>query len=230
MEWNLILSEWPLFLEGLITTVILVTSSLVIGAIISVPLALIRASRHPILNPPVWLYTYVLRGTPLIIQTYLIYYGLAQFEAVRESFMWPFFREAFWCALLAFSLNTAAYTTEIFRGAIEATPKGELEAAKSCGMSAVLRTRRIVLPGAFRRVLPTYSNEVIFMLHSSVIASTITLIDILGAGRTLNGKYYLAYEGFITAALIYMVLVLAITQGFKLLERKYHAHLRVRNH
>jgi len=230
MEWSLILSEWPLFLEGIITTMTLVTSALLIGGLIAVPLALIRVSRHPVLNPPVWAFTYLLRGTPLIIQTYLIYYGLAQFEAVRESFMWPFFREAFWCALLAFSLNTAAYTTEIFHGAIEATPKGELEAAKSCGMSAFLRTRRIVLPGAFRRVLPAYSNEVILMLHSSVIASTITLIDILGAGRMLNGKYYLAYEGFITAAAIYMVLVFAITRVFKLLERKYHAHLRPREY
>ncbi|RUM49962.1 MAG: amino acid ABC transporter permease [Marinomonas sp.] len=228
MEWSLIFADYQLFLQGIGTTLNLVVVSLLIGGLLAIPLSLIRAYRHPILNGPVWLYTYFMRSTPLIVQTYLIYYGLAQFEVVRESMFWPFFREAYWCALLAFSLNTAAYTTEIFRGVIETTPLGEIEAAKASGMSSYQRIRRIVLPSAFRRVLPVYSNEVIFMLHSSVIASTITLVDILGAGRTLNAKYYLAYEGFISAAVLYMLGVLFISFVFKLLERKYHAHVRVR--
>ena len=171
---------------------------------------------------------YVFRGTPPLVQPYLTYYGLGQFEFVRDSMLWPFLREAWWCALIAFTLNSAAYTTEIFRGVIETTPWGEIEAAKACGMSPLTRTRRIVLPSAFRRALPVYSNEVIFMLHGSVVASTVTIVDILGAGRALNAKYYLAYEGFIAAAIIYIILVYVVSWGFKLWEKKWHAHLRPR--
>ena len=133
-----------------------------------------------------------------------------------------------WCALITFSLNTAAYTTEFLRGAIENTAKGEIEAAKACGMSRIQMMRRVVLPGAFRRALPAYSNEVIFMLHSSVVLSTITLQDILGVGRWLNGRYYLAYEGFITAMVFYMALVFLISQAFKFWEKKWLGHLRPR--
>lgn len=228
MEWGLIFEHYPLFLLGITNTLKLVLCSLLIGGLLAIPLALARAYRYPLLNGPVWLFTYVFRGTPLLIQTYLVYYGLAQFEVVRSSILWPFFSEAYWCALLVFSLNTAAYTTEILRGVITTTPPGEIEAAKACGMSPYLRVRRIVLPSAYRRALPAYSNEIIFMLHSSVIASTITLLDILGAGRTLNAKYYLAYEGYIAAAVLYMAAVMVVSCCFKLLERKYHAHLQPR--
>ncbi len=195
---------------------------------LSIPLALVRANRTPVLNEITWAYVYLFRGTPLLVQLYLIYYGLGQFEFIRESFLWPVLREAWWCTLLAFVLNTAAYTTEILRGAIEATPFGEVEAAKACGMSQSQAARRIIVPSALRRALPAYSNEIIFMLHGSVVASTVTIIDILGAGRTLNGKHYLAYEGFIAAAVLYMILVFAISRGFKLWEHKWHAHLRPR--
>mgnify|MGYP003323429825 FL=1 len=124
------------------------------------------------------------------MQTYLIYYGLAQFDFIRESFLWgPVLSKAWWCAIIAFSLNTAAYTAEFLRGAIENTPFGEIEAARACGMSRQKMMWRIILPSAIRRALPAYSNEVIFMLHSSVVLSTITLQDILGVGRWLNGRY-----------------------------------------
>jgi arginine/ornithine transport system permease protein len=160
------------------------------------------------------------------VQTYLIYYGVGQFEVIRQSFLWdPILSSAWWCALIAFTLNTAAYTTELLRGAIEDTPKGEVEAAVATGHSYRSRMRRIILPSAFRRAIPAYSNEVIFMLHGSVIASTITLQDILGVGRWLNGRYYLAYEGFITAAVLYFLIVLCITWVFRGIESRYLRHL-----
>lgn len=225
----LILDHWDRFLMGAWVTLELTFLALLIGGLISIPMAIVRAHKNPVLNPIVWCYTYFFRGTPLLVQTYLIYYGLGQFEAVRESWLWdPILSKAWWCALIAFTLNTAGYTTEIFRGAIEATPWGEVEAAKACGMSHRQSMRRIVLPSAFRRALPAYSNEVIFMLHGSVVASTITLQDILGVGRWLNGRYYLAYEGFITAAVLYMLLVFMITRGFRVWEHHWHAHLRPR--
>lgn len=228
MEFGLVFDNWKLFVEGLFNTISLTVLCLLIGGAVSVPLAALRANRHPIFNPIIWGYTYLFRGTPLLIQAFLIYYGLGQFEFVRESFLWPILREAWWCALIAFSLNSAAYTTEIFRGAIEATPFGEIEAAKATGMSTIKMYRRVIIPSALRRALPAYSNEVIFMLHGSVIASTITVIDILGAGRVVNGRHYLAYEGFISAAILYMILVYGISRGFKVWEKHWHAHLRPR--
>lgn len=228
IDFVIILQNWELFLTGIGYTILICAVSLVVGGLLSLPLAVVRAYRTPILNPIVWAYVYVFRGTPLLVQLYLIYYGLGQFEGVRESVFWPILRDPLWCTLISFVLNTAAYTTEIFRGAIEAIPFGEVEAAKACGMSSRQRTTRIVLPNALRRALPAYSNEVIFMLHGSVVASTVTIVDILGAGRTLNSKHYLAYEGFVAAAILYMILVYFITIGFKVWEKHWHAHLRPR--
>ena len=226
LDLVLIGKNFDRFLWGALVTLQLTILSLIIGGILSIPLAIIRAGNNPILNAPVWLFTYTFRGTPLLVQTYLIYYGLGQFEAVRESIFWDsILSKAWWCALIAFSLNTAAYTTELLRGAIETTNKGEVEAAKACGFGKWMRLRRIILPSAFRRALPAYSNEVIFMLHGSVVASTITIQDLLGVGRWLNGRYYLAYEGFITAAVLYFIIVLFISRGFRYWEKHWLAHL-----
>ena len=229
LELGLIFAHFDRFLLGLWTTVELTGLSLLVAGILAVPLAVVRARRIPILNPLVWSYTYLFRGTPLLVQVYLIYYGLSQFAVVRDSPLWdPILSQAWWCALIAFSLNSGAYTTELLRGAIVATPAGEVEAARACGMPTRVMLSRIVLPGAFRRVLPAYGNEVIFMLHGSAVASVITLQDILGVGRWLNGRSYLAYEGFITAAVLYMLLVFAITRGFAWWESQWLAHLRPR--
>ena len=228
VDFVIIAQHWEMFLTGVGYTLIIVVVSLVVGGALSLPLAVARAYRIPVVNQIVFCYVYVFRGTPLLVQLYLIYYGLGQFEAVRDSFLWPVLKDPLWCTLISFVLNTAAYTTEIFRGAIEAIPYGEVEAAKACGMSNWLRTTRIVLPNALRRALPAYSNEIIFMVHGSVVASTVTIVDILGAGRILNAKYYLAYEGFLAAAALYMILVLFITRGFKFWEKHWHAHLRPR--
>lgn len=214
------------FLYGAWMTLNLTFLALVTGGLLVIPMAIARASRHRVLNPVVYAYTYVFRGTPLLVQTCLINYGVGQFEVIRESWLWdPVLSSAWWCALIAFTLNTAAYSTELLRGAIADTLKGEVEAAIAAGHSYSSRIRRIILPSAFRRAIPAYSNEVIFMLHGSVVASTITLQDILGVGRWLNGRYYLAYEGFITAALLYFLIVLCITWVFRRLEARYLRHL-----
>ena len=228
VDWNLVVKNYHFYVEGIWNTINLTVLALAIGWLLSIPMAIARANRHPIFNFPVWCFTYFFRGTPLLVQAYLIYYGLGQFEGLRETFLWFFFEDAWFCALFAFVLNSAAYQAEILRGSIEATPFGEVEAAKASGMSSWKRMHRIILPGAMRRTLPMYSNEVIFMLHGSVIASTITVIDILGAGRVVNGKYYVSYEGFLSAAVLYMILVFGISKIFKLLEHKYHVHLRPR--
>lgn len=218
------------FFEGALVTLQLTFLALLVGGLIAVPLAIVRAYRKPYLNPAIRVYTYVFCGTPLLVQVYLFYFGLGQFEAVRESFLWgPILSSSWWCVMIAFTLNTAAYTTEFLRGAIETTPHGEIEAAKACGMSPVARLRLVVLPNAFRRALPAYSNEVIFTLHGSVIASTVTLQDLLGVGRWLNGRYYLAYEGFLTAMVFYMAIVFLISVAFKMAERRFLGHLRPRD-
>lgn len=228
MDFSIISDNIGLYLEGLVITIQLVALSLIIGLCLAVPLALLANSKNLLLNGPVFCYSYFFRGTPLLVQMFMLYYGAGQFELVKNSFVWPVLQEAYWCALIAFALNTAAYTTEILRGAIKATPVGEIEAAKACGMSKALLTRRIVLPSAFRRALPAYGNEVIFMLHGSSLASVITLIDITGAARIINSRYYSPYEAFITAALFYMALTFLIVFLFKRLENRWFAHLRPR--
>jgi len=227
LDFVLIFDHLDKFLAGAAVTLEITFLALLIGGAASIPLALARSSHNLWLNLPVQCYTYFFRGTPLLVQTYLIYYGLAQFDFIRSSWLWqPVLSQAYWCALIVFSLNTAGYTTELLRGAIENTPHGEIEAAKACGMNRFTMMRRILLPSAFRRVLPAYSNEVIFMLHGSVVLSTITLQDILGAGRWLNGRYYVAYEGFVTAMIFYMILVFFISWAFKYWEKRWLAHLQ----
>ena len=226
MDFSIVAANAGLFLEGVWTTVWMVTCALVLGLLLSVPLAVLRASPNRLVSGPGFAYTYFFRGTPLLVQLFMIYYGLGQFPAVQQSIFWPLLREAWFCALLAFTLNTAAYTTEILRGAIEVTPAGEIEAAKAAGMSRFLMLRRIVLPSAFRRALPAYGNEVIFMLHGSAVASVVTIIDITGAARLVQSRAYAPYEAFITAGMLYLVLTFALVWLFRALEHRMHAHLR----
>lgn len=227
LDFMLVWDHIDRFIAGAYLTLEITFLALLIGGLLAIPLAIIRADQQHWLNKPVYAFTYVFRGSPLLVQTYLIYYGLPQFEVVRESFLWePVLSSPWWCGLIAFSLNSLAYTTEFLRGAIVNTNHGEIEAAKAVGMTKTQIQRVVVLPSAFRRALPAYSNEVIFTLHGSVVLSTITLQDILGAGRWLNGRYYLAYEGFITAMCFYIALVFLITLGFKFMERRWLPHLR----
>ncbi len=226
--FELMVDSVPQLLGGAVLTLELVGLALLVGMVLAVPLALMRTARSPLLWMPVYGYIFYFRGTPLLVQIFLTYYGLGQFESVRESFIWPIFREAYWCAIIAFSLNTAAYTAEIFRGAIQAVPSGEVEAARAVGMSRSLQLRRIVLPRAFRLALTAYSNEVILMLKGSALASTITLLDITGVARTIVSNTFAPYEIYITAGLIYLIMTFAITRVFHFLERRLNPHLRPR--
>ena len=212
--------------DGFVTTVQLVFLSLVIGLIIALPLGILRTSKNPFINWPIWAYVYFFRGTPLLVQLYLIYYGTAQIKGIQDTIFWNILSEAFYPCLIAFVLNTAAYTTEIIRGAIEATPKGEVEAAKAYGMSAALRMRRIILPGALRRGLPAYANEVIFMLHASSIASVVTIVDLTGAARDIYARYYAPFEAFLFVAAIYLCLTFTLIYMFRKIETRIMAHTR----
>lgn len=227
-DYNVILQNLPLYFGGVLVTLKILLISLACGLALAIPLGLMRVSKSPLVNFPAWLYTYVIRGTPMLVQLFLIYYGLAQFEAVRESFLWPYFSSATFCACLAFAINTSAYSAEILAGSLKATPHGEIEAARAVGMSRFTLYRRILLPSALRRALPQYSNEVIMMLHTTSLASIVTLIDITGAARTVSSRYYMPFEAFITAGLFYLVLTFILVRLFKLAEGRWLAHLAPR--
>ncbi|MBU1564135.1 MAG: ABC transporter permease [Proteobacteria bacterium] len=225
MDFAIIASNIDIYLEGLKNTLILVSISLIFGLVMAIPLAVLRTSGNLYVQAPIRAFVYFFRGTPLLVQMFLVYYGFGQFEAMRESVLWPLFREAYFCALFTFALNTCAYTTEIIRGSIVATPHGEIEAARAAGMSTFLMLRRIVLPSAFRRALPAYSNEIIFMLHGSSLASVITIIDITGAARIVNSRYYSPWEAFLTAAVFYMAITFTIVFFVRKLEKLWQRHL-----
>ena len=227
-DYNVILENLPLYFGGVLVTLKILLISLACGLALAIPLGLMRVSKSAFINFPAWLYTYVIRGTPMLVQLFLIYYGLAQFETVRESVLWPYFSSATFCACLAFAINTSAYSAEILAGSLKATPHGEIEAAKAMGMSRFKLYRRILLPSALRRALPQYSNEVIMMLHTTSLASIVTLIDITGAARTVSSQYYLPFEAFITAGLFYLCLTFILVRLFKLAERRWLAYLAPR--
>lgn len=226
IDFSIIAETWPQFLKGLQVTLLLLVIACGSGFVLSVPLAVARVSPRRWLSGPVWLFTYVLRGTPLLVQMFMVYHGLAQFEAFRESFAWVAFKNPWFCAWLVFTLNTTAYTTEIFAGALRATPSGELEAARSLGMTEGAIYRRILLPGALRRALPQYGNEVVLMMHATAIASTVTLVEVTRVARDIYYNHLSATESFGVAALIYFVLTFSLAGLFKLIERRYLRHLR----
>jgi arginine/ornithine transport system permease protein len=161
----------------------------------------------------------------MLVQLFLVYYGLAEMDSVRQSWAWPFLRDAYACSLLTITLNTAAYTTEIVAGQIRATNWGEVEAAKSMGMSKWLLLRRIVLPSALRRALPAYSNEVVMLLHGTSIVSLVTLADLTGVARQIYSETYSPFEPFVIAGAIYLALTYGLAGIFKKMERRWLAHL-----
>lgn len=226
MDWKIILDSLPLYVGGIRTTLVLLVISLASSFLLAIPLAIARVSANQWISKPVWLYTYVLRGTPLLVQLFIIYHGLAQFEAVRESMAWVLLKNAWFCAWLAFTLNSTAYTTEIFAGALKATTVGEIEAARSYGLGGFKLYSRILLPSALRRALPQYSNEVVGLMHATAIASTVTLVDITRVARDVNANHLLVTESFGVAAVIYFLLTFTLVGIFKLLERRFLRHLR----
>ena len=228
MDFNVILENIPLYIEGLWVTVQLVVLSLILGLALAVPLALVATSRRRFIAFWPRAYIYFFRGTPLLVQMFMIYHGTAQFEWLKDSALWVVFKEAYWCALIAFALNTAAYTSEMLRGAIAQTPFGEVEAARAYGMSKATRFRRIILPSAMRRALPSYGNEVIFMLHGSALAGVITIVDLFGAAKIVNSRHFVPFESFIAAGLFYLCLTFLIVWIFRVAETHWQAYMRPR--
>ena len=189
-------------------------------------MALLRLSKYPFLNFFAKTYVFYFRGTPLLVQIFLIYYGIAQFESVRESFVWIFFKEAYWCGILALTLNTCAYSSEIIRGGIQSVPYGQIESARSTGMSRFLLYRRIILPIAFRQALPAYGNEMILMVKATSLVSTITIMDITGIARLVIAKTWSPVEIFIVAGLIYLTINFIVTRLVSFCEFKLTPYLR----
>lgn len=237
MNWAVIFEpqNLALFGTGIMTTLGLLFSSLAIGAVLALCFALMLTGPWMLLRWVVSAYTYVIRGTPLLIQVYLIYYGLGQLEWIQARWddVWPWthFKEPFFCALLAFSLNTAGYTAEMLAGAIRETPAGEIEAAQAYGMSRVQVMVRLVLPSAMRRTLPAYSNEVVMMLQSTSLASAVpSLLDVTGAASRIYSDYYLPFEAYLAAAAIYLVATFVLIGFFKYGESRLLAYLAPRKH
>jgi arginine/ornithine transport system permease protein len=226
-------STLQLFASGMLTTVWLLLTCLLIGGVLAVLFALALTSRMAWLRWLVGSYTYVIRGTPLLIQIYLIYYGVAQLDWVQarwnDVWPWTYFQNAFFCALLAFSLNTSAYTAELLAGAIRETHPGEVEAAQAMGMTPWQIKRRIVLPGAMRRALPAYGNEVVQMLHSTSLASTVPgLMDMTAVASRIYVDFYLPFEAYLFAAALYLVITFTMVGLFKWAEQRFLAHLSPR--
>ncbi len=224
---DIVIESLPRLMSGAWITIQLTSISVAIGLVLAVPLALLRLARSRILSWPVYGFIFYFRGTPFLVQIFLIYYGSGQFrEALDALGLWFFFREAYYCAILTLTLNTAAYTAEILRGAIQAVPWGEIEAAKAVGMSKVQRYRRIILPKAFRLAWPAYTNEVVFLLQVTSLVSIITVMDITGVARVVASRSFAFYEMYIAAALLYLVLVYGLLFVFKRIENKISAHLK----
>jgi arginine/ornithine transport system permease protein len=219
--WSTIAENLPLYLSGAWVSLQLLAISLACGLVIAIPLGVLRAMQNPWVWRPVWVYTYVFRGTPMLVQLFLIYYGLGQFEAVRESFAWAWLQNAWFCACLAFVLNTAAYTTEIIAGAIRSLPNGEVEAAKAYGMSRFTMLRRIVLPAALRRALPAYGNEAIFMLHGTSLAMLVTIADLTGVAKRIYAVHYIPFEAYLTAGAFYLVMTMSLVALFRWAENRF---------
>ncbi len=218
-----------LYLRGLWLTIKLLCCCIAISFVVAIPLAVARNSSNQWLRYPVQAYSYVIRGTPLLLQLYLIYFGLSQFESIRNSAAWFALSNPLFCTLLAFIINETAYAAEIFAGAMRHLPVGQMEAGTSYGMSKATLLRRIVLPAALRHSLPSYSNEVIIMLHSTSLAATVTLMDLTGAANDVYSTLYLPFEAFMVAAVFYLLLTLCIVGVFRAAERRFLAHQRPLN-
>lgn len=225
LNYGVIFAQFGKLLGGTAMTIQLVASSVIVGFFVALPTALARVSPNPWLRYPAYGFIFFFRGTPLLVQVFFIYYGLAQLDFVRESFLWEVFKDAYWCALIAFTLNTGAYSAEILRGAIQAVPHTEIEAARAIGMSKALAYRRVILPRAFRIGLPAYGNEIILMVKGSALASTITLLDLTGMARTIIARTYTPVEIFLAAGVIYIVLTFAFIQTWTHIERRANRYL-----
>lgn len=226
MDLHFLLDTLRVLLPGVPLTLALAASSVLLGALLALPLALMRMSRLRLLS---WIargYLFAFRSTPLLVQIFLIYYGLGQFREVRTSMLWPVLRDPYWCAIIALTLNTAAYSSEIIRGGILAVPYGQVEAARAAGMSRLRALRRIIVPQAVRQALPGYGNELILMIKATSLASIITLMEVTGIAAKLISESYRAVEVFVVAGVIYLVINFAVTRLVRWLEYRMTPHLR----
>jgi His/Glu/Gln/Arg/opine family amino acid ABC transporter permease subunit len=229
MDVELIVQSLPRLFNGALLTVEITALSIAIGLCVAVPLAILYLAKNPLVSMPVRAYVFYFRGTPLLVQIFLIYYGSGQFRELLESAqLWVFFREPYFCAVLSLTLNTAAYTAYILRGAIQNVPFGEVEAARACGMSRALLYRRIILPKAFRLALPAYSNEVVFLFQATSLVSIITLLDLTGIARIIVARSFAVYEIYITAGILYLIVTYGILFAFRKVEHWLSGHLRER--
>jgi len=224
--WSLLYSDGYRF-TGLAVTLWLLISSVVIGGLLAVPMAVGRVSSNKFIRYPIWLYTYIFRGTPLYVQLLVFYSGMYSLEIVRGTdFLNAFFRSGLNCTILALTLNTCAYTTEIFAGAIRSVPHGEIEAANAYGFSRFKLYTCIILPSALRTALPAYSNEVILMLHSTALAFTATVPDVLKIARDINSETYQPFYAFGIAAVIYLCVSFVLIGLFRKAEKRWLAHVK----
>ncbi len=220
MELDFILEHTPRLLRAAKLTIELTILSLFFGIFVGIFFAVLRTSKNKILFFISYYYSYILRGTPLLVQIFIIYFGLAQLEWVRESFLWVFLKEPYSCAILAFTLNTGAYSSEIFRSAFETINKGIVEAAEGLGLNKMHTFFKIKIPLAFKQSLPAYGNEMILMLKGTSLASTVTLLDLTGVAKHIISTTFRPVEVFIVAGSIYLLMTFIIHNLIKILEKK----------
>jgi len=223
----LIVKNFFIVLSGLDNTLLLLLISLPLGFVIALIFAIGRVSKIKLLSQIVASYIFVIRGTPLLVQIYLIYFGLGSIKFIRESFLWYALKEPFWCGVIALTINTVAYGAEIFRGGIQSIDKGQVESGLSLGFSRFLLLRKIILPIAIRKVLPSYGNELILMVKATSLVSLTTYMEMTGLARKIMAKTFAPVEAFIAAGILYLFLNFLMVQFVKYLEWKYNPHLRL---
>ena len=221
MDLELMISSFPKLLGATIVTLKLLSVSLIIGLIIGLIFAILRLNKNIFINRFAYLYSYVFRGTPLLVQIFIIYFGLGQIEYLRSTFLWIILKEPYWCAIIAFALNTGAYTSEIFRSAFQTIKSGLIEAGKSLGISNKIIFYKIQIPIAIRQSLPAYGNEMILMMKGTSLASTVTLMDLTGVAKYIISTTFKPVEVFIVAGGIYLFMTFIIHNLIKFLEKKY---------
>ena len=226
---SLIYNNFFLVLSGLDNTILLLLISLPLGFFLELLFALGRVSKITLLSRTIASYIFVIRGTPLLVQIYLIYFGLGSVKFIRESFLWYALKEPFWCGVIALTINTVAYGAEIFRGGIQSIEKSQVESGLSLGFGKFLLLRKIILPIAIRKVLPSYGNELILMVKATSLVSLTTYMEMTGIARKIMAKTFAPVEAFIAAGILYLFLNFLMVQFVKYLEWKYNPHLRLNN-
>ena len=229
LQNSLIYKNFFLVLSGLDNTILLLLISLPVGFVLALLFALGRVSKIALLSRTIASYIFVIRGTPLLVQIYLIYFGLGSVKFIRESFLWYALKEPFWCGVIALTINTVAYGAEIFRGGIQSIEKSQVESGLSLGFGKFLLLRKIILPIAIRKVLPSYGNELILMVKATSLVSLTTYMEMTGIARKIMAKTFAPVEAFIAAGILYLFLNFLMVQFVKYLEWKYNPHLRLNN-